>query len=94
MAELGMFPMRCVIFDTFSSLDCPQPCISSGFSSFQYPFVFHELLALLLLHLFFTAVQRENYSNCYPLTSNVKPHVFPTTPALPLRFLPSPIARE
>jgi hypothetical protein len=60
MAELGMFPIRCIVFNTFDLLDCPQTCISSGFSPFQYPFVFQELFALLLIHLFFTAVQREN----------------------------------
>lgn len=93
MAELGMFPIRCIVFDKFDSLDCPQPCISSGFSSFQYPFVFQELFVLLPLHLFFHR-STEGELNVIPLPSNVKLHVSPTTPALPLRFLPFPIARE
>jgi hypothetical protein len=37
MAELGMFPIRCIVFDTFDLLDCPQPCISSGLSLFPIP---------------------------------------------------------
>jgi hypothetical protein len=60
MAGLGMFAIRCIVFNAFDSLDCPQPCISSGFFLFLIPFVFQELFALLLLHLLFIAVQEDN----------------------------------
>ncbi len=67
MAELGMFPIRYIISDTFGPLYCPQPCISSGFFlfHFKYPVVFQKSFALLHLHLFFS-LQYRGIIHCYP----------------------------
>jgi hypothetical protein len=93
MAELGMFPIRCIAFDTFDSLDCPQPCISSGFFLFPIPLcISGTVRSSTFTFVFHRGTEGELI--VIPLPSNVKSHVFPTTPALPLRFLPSPIARE
>jgi hypothetical protein len=64
MAELGVFPIRYIISDTFGPLCCPQLCITSGFFFFQVPRCISEIVRSSTSTFF--SLQYTGIINCYP----------------------------